>query len=126
MKTLDDLLTGSVEGRRVLLRADLNVPLEDGRITPYNLDGPNFVAMGRFGNVMLTAGETNLGLSANAGEVVLCDFGGTMAGYCSDITRCVSLGPPPAEVAEAVVEATRPRPAQPSSTNSKVSSPIVT
>jgi Xaa-Pro aminopeptidase len=35
------------------------------------------------------------------GELVLCDFGGTMAGYCSDITRCVSLGEPPAEVAEA-------------------------
>jgi Xaa-Pro aminopeptidase len=36
-----------------------------------------------------------------AGEVVLCDFGGTMAGYCSDITRCVSLGEPTAEVADA-------------------------
>jgi Xaa-Pro aminopeptidase len=36
-----------------------------------------------------------------AGEVVLCDFGGTMAGYCSDITRCVSIGEPPVEVAEA-------------------------
>lgn len=41
-----------------------------------------------------------------SGEVVLCDFGGTMAapdgtGYCSDITRCVSIGEPPAEVAEA-------------------------
>lgn len=39
------------------------------------------------------------------GEVVLCDFGGTLVhegvGYCSDITRCVSLGEPPAEVAEA-------------------------
>ena len=35
------------------------------------------------------------------GEVVLCDFGGTMNGYCSDITRCVSLGEPPADVAEA-------------------------
>ena len=36
-----------------------------------------------------------------AGEVVLFDFGGTMDGYCSDITRCVSLGQPPAQVAEA-------------------------
>ncbi|HVN50044.1 MAG TPA: Xaa-Pro peptidase family protein [Acidimicrobiales bacterium] len=39
------------------------------------------------------------------GEVVLCDFGGTMlagdgAGYCSDITRCVYTGEPPAEFAE--------------------------
>jgi Xaa-Pro aminopeptidase len=35
------------------------------------------------------------------GELVLCDFGGTMAGYCSDITRCVYLGDPPTEIAEA-------------------------
>jgi Xaa-Pro aminopeptidase len=36
-----------------------------------------------------------------AGEIVLTDFGGTMNGYCSDITRCVFLGSPPAEIAEA-------------------------
>jgi Xaa-Pro aminopeptidase len=48
------------------------------------------------------AGERVIG----PGEVVLCDFGGTMlnaegVGYCSDITRCVHVGEPPAEVAEA-------------------------
>jgi len=36
-----------------------------------------------------------------AGEIVLCDFGGTMADYCSDITRCVFTGDVPAEIADA-------------------------
>lgn len=34
-------------------------------------------------------------------EIVLCDFGGTMAGYCSDTTRCVFTGDVDPEVAEA-------------------------
>ena len=35
------------------------------------------------------------------GEIVLCDFGGTMNGYCSDITRCVFTGEPTVEVRDA-------------------------
>jgi Xaa-Pro aminopeptidase len=34
-------------------------------------------------------------------EILLCDFGGTMNGYCSDITRCVYLGKPPTEIVDA-------------------------
>jgi Xaa-Pro aminopeptidase len=37
------------------------------------------------------------GRTIEAGEAVVCDFGGTLDGYCSDITRTVFTGPPPAE-----------------------------
>ena len=39
-------------------------------------------------------GERTIG----PGEAVVCDFGGTLAGYCSDITRTVLTGPPPGEL----------------------------
>ena len=34
------------------------------------------------------------------GDVVLCDFGGTMNHYCSDITRMFHVGTPPSELAD--------------------------
>ncbi|HKE74031.1 MAG TPA: multicopper oxidase family protein [Acidimicrobiales bacterium] len=47
-----------------------DVLVEDGRIAPFRVDGPTHTAMGRFGNVMLTGGSTDLRLAARTGEVV--------------------------------------------------------
>jgi FtsP/CotA-like multicopper oxidase with cupredoxin domain len=44
--------------------------VEDGHIAPFRRSGPTFVAMGRFGNVMLINGETGFSSEASVGEVV--------------------------------------------------------
>jgi FtsP/CotA-like multicopper oxidase with cupredoxin domain len=55
--------------RELLLTLD-DLLLEDGQIAPFSRSETNYVAMGRFGNVLLVAGEPNLALSARFGEVV--------------------------------------------------------
>ena len=44
--------------------------VEDGQIAPFHRSGPNYTAMGRFGNVMLINGETEFSGKAALGEVV--------------------------------------------------------
>src|SRR5436309_133227 len=58
-----------VANREVVVTVD-DVLIEGGKIAPFHEAGPNYVAMGRFGNVMLTGGEADLRLEARAGEVV--------------------------------------------------------
>ena len=48
--------------REVVVTLD-DVLVEDGRIAAFHQAGPTHVAMGRFGNVMLTGGETSLELT---------------------------------------------------------------
>ncbi len=62
--------------RDVVITLD-DVLVEDGSIVAFNESGPTHVAMGRFGNVMLTGGETNLELVAQKGEVVRFYFTNT-------------------------------------------------
>src|SRR3954468_10296268 len=62
--------------RDVVVTLD-DVLVEDGSIVAFSQAGPTYVAMGRFGNVMLTGGETNLELSARTGEVVRFYFTNT-------------------------------------------------
>ena len=44
--------------------------VEDGHIAPFHRSGPNYTAMGRFGNVMLINGETKFSGEAAVGEAV--------------------------------------------------------
>jgi FtsP/CotA-like multicopper oxidase with cupredoxin domain len=55
--------------RELLLTLD-DVLIEDGKIAPFGREETTYAAMGRFGNVMLVGGETELSLSAQLGEVV--------------------------------------------------------
>ena len=57
--------------------ADREIPLtlddiliEDGKVAPFSESETTHVAMGRFGNVMLVAGESDCSLDAGVGEVV--------------------------------------------------------
>jgi FtsP/CotA-like multicopper oxidase with cupredoxin domain len=62
--------------RELLLTLD-DVLIEDGRIAPFSESETTHVAMGRFGNVMLIAGEADLSLEAKYGEVVRLYFTNT-------------------------------------------------
>jgi len=44
--------------------------VEDGHVAPFHRSGPNYTAMGRFGNVMLINGETTFSGKVAVGEVV--------------------------------------------------------
>src|ERR687896_557474 len=57
--------------REELLTLD-DILIEDGKVAPFGRDETSHVAMGRFGNVMLVSGETDLSLQARRGEVVRC------------------------------------------------------
>ena len=55
--------------RELALTLD-DVLIEDGQVAAFSPDETTYSAMGRFGNVLLVAGEPDLGLTAQAGEVV--------------------------------------------------------
>ena len=58
--------------RQVSITVD-DLLVEEGRIAAFRREGPTFTAMGRFGNVMLTNGQTRFAGQAAVGEVVrLC------------------------------------------------------
>jgi FtsP/CotA-like multicopper oxidase with cupredoxin domain len=55
--------------RDLLLTLD-DILIEDGKVAPFSRTETNYVAMGRFGELLLVNGETDLSLDARVGEVV--------------------------------------------------------
>ena len=55
--------------RELALTLD-DILLEDGKVAPFSRAETTYAAMGRFGNVLLAGGETDLSLEARLGEVV--------------------------------------------------------
>ena len=66
-------------------------PVTSGRTSPSSLPAANAASPHHEPSVRVI----------DDGDVVLCDFGGTMAGYCSDITRMFVVGEPEPEVRDA-------------------------
>ena len=98
-----DIIAGELQAGRIALvgRTEAQVSADlSARIIAQGHDVVNFA--------IVAAGENAASPHHHPGsrviqpnEIVLCDFGGTMNGYCSDITRCVYTGEPSSEVAEA-------------------------
>jgi FtsP/CotA-like multicopper oxidase with cupredoxin domain len=55
--------------REILLTLD-DILLEDGKVAPFSRAETTYAAMGRFGDVLLVSGQTDLSLTARLGEVV--------------------------------------------------------
>jgi FtsP/CotA-like multicopper oxidase with cupredoxin domain len=62
--------------REVVVTLD-DILIEDGRVAPFSKSETTHSAMGRFGNTMLVAGDTDLALDAQLGEVVRFYFTNT-------------------------------------------------
>ncbi|MHB8506084.1 MAG: aminopeptidase P family protein [Acidimicrobiales bacterium] len=96
-RVAEALLAGEIP---LVGRSEREVSDEIGRrLLAEGHDRVNFAIVGSGPNSASPHHEP-AGRVIGAGEAVVCDFGGTRDGYCSDITRTVCTGAPPAELAE--------------------------
>ncbi len=96
-RVAEALLSGDI---RLVGRTERDVSDEIGRrLLAEGHDRVNFAIVGSGPN-SASPHHAPGGRVIGAGEAVVCDFGGTLGGYCSDTTRTVFTGEPPAELAE--------------------------
>ncbi|MGI8806940.1 MAG: M24 family metallopeptidase [Acidimicrobiales bacterium] len=94
----DRVATALVTGQIPLVgRSEADVSRELGRrLVEAGHDAVNFAIVASGPNAASPHHEPGR-RTIEAGEAVVCDFGGTLDGYCSDTTRTVFTGDPPTE-----------------------------
>ncbi|MGH9265677.1 MAG: M24 family metallopeptidase [Acidimicrobiales bacterium] len=94
----DRVATALVSGQVPLIgRSEADVSRELGeRLLEEGHQSVNFAIVGSGPNSASPHNDPGPRI-IGAGEAVVCDFGGTMEGYCSDITRTIFTGDPPTE-----------------------------
>jgi Xaa-Pro aminopeptidase len=102
-----DAIASDMRGARFSGRTELDVHRElVERMLAGGHERANFAIVAAGANAASPHHEPSGDRVIGEGELVLCDFGGTMAGYCSDITRMFHVGRPGDEV-RAVYEVLR-------------------
>jgi D-alanyl-D-alanine dipeptidase len=95
-----DAIALEMRGRRFAGRREIDVHRElVDEILGRGHQRANFAIVAASGNAASPHHEPGERVIAD-GDVVLCDFGGTMDGYCSDITRMFVVGEPAPEMVE--------------------------
>ena len=93
-RVADQLVSGEIP---LVGRQEAEVSRDIGaRLRAEGHDRVNFAIVGSGPNSASPHHDAGL-RRIEAGDAVVCDFGGSLDGYCSDITRTVFVGEPPAE-----------------------------
>jgi Xaa-Pro aminopeptidase len=99
--TAVDEIAVEMRGQSFAGRTELEVHRElVDRMLTLGHERSNFAIVAAGANAASPHHEPSAGRRIAEGELVLCDFGGTMHGYCSDITRMYAVGEPSAEARE--------------------------
>jgi Xaa-Pro aminopeptidase len=94
-----DAIAAEMRGWTFAGRSELDVHRElVERMLARGHERANFAIVAAGAHAASPHHEPEAGRVINDGDIVLCDFGGTMHGYCSDITRMFHVGEPPSEV----------------------------
>jgi Xaa-Pro aminopeptidase len=94
-----DAIAGAMRGVRFAGRTELDVHRElVDRMIAAGHERANFAIVAAGDHAASPHHEPSPSRTIADGDLVLCDFGGTMRGYCSDITRMFSVGEPSSEV----------------------------